>query len=240
MKLTIGSYNIAATSKAGYRSELIAADILEQKPDIVGLQEVDRFATRSHYHDIMKELSEETGYPYFFFAHAIDLGGDEATYGQKGEYGLGILSKYPMLSTDSMPLYSGTREQRILAHAEIDVNGTRVHFFNTHLSFEEEAIRTRQLEIVREHIADYENCILTGDFNVRLLTELEALSCVRVTVDESNPLTTFIPNVGAVGTKSIDNICFSDAFSLEESGVYDQGHSDHKMLIAKLSYCPKQ
>lgn len=234
MELTIGSYNIAATSKVGYDPDVIARDILDQELDIVGLQEVDRLATRSKYHDIMKELSEETGYEYYYFARAIYLAGDEETYGQQGEYGLGILSKYPIVSGDMIRLDSGSREQRILAHAEIDVNGTTVHFFNTHLSFEDDAIRARQLEQIDMHIADYDNRILTGDFNVRSTEELEALYSMRVTVDEDNPLETYIPDDWDTGC--LDNVCYSRDFSLEESHVYDKGHSDHKLLVATLSH----
>ena len=233
MELKIGSYNIAAMSKCGHNPTLIAGDILKQELDIVGLQEVDRLAARSRYLDMMKALSEETGYQYYYFAHAIDLPGDEATYGQKGEYGLGILSKYPIVAADHIRLNSGTREQRILAHAEIDVDGTTVHFFNTHLSYEDNAIRAAQLEVVNRHIAACEPRILTGDFNVRSLRELEALSSVRRAVNEENPLKTYLTDDWESG--NLDNICFSHDFALKESHLHDQIHSDHVLLIATLT-----
>ncbi len=63
--LRIVSYNITYGREIiDYDMKKIADDILELNPDIVGLQEVDRFAKRTNFMDTIKLLSKYTGYPY--------------------------------------------------------------------------------------------------------------------------------------------------------------------------------
>ncbi|MGU3470224.1 endonuclease/exonuclease/phosphatase family protein [Paenibacillus sp. D51F] len=65
-----------------------AAVIAGAGPDIVFLQEVDRFVSRSGGVDQMMRLAELTGLSHVQFGRSIDLEG--------GEYGNGILSRYPL------------------------------------------------------------------------------------------------------------------------------------------------
>ena len=104
LTLRIGSYNIANGRQVAHAMRVIAEDILTQDLDIVGIQEVDRFAKRSGYIDTMKLLSKYTGYEYYYYTKTINIAGDEAKYGQQGEYGTGILSKYPILESESTML----------------------------------------------------------------------------------------------------------------------------------------
>jgi endonuclease/exonuclease/phosphatase family metal-dependent hydrolase len=180
----------------------------------------------------MKELSRLTGYEYYYYTVAINIGGDEATYGQKGEYGTGILSKYPIKSGEDYKLNSQGYEQRMLGHAEIEVGGKTLHFFNTHLSWETDSVRAAQFKQVDEITGEYDYVILTGDFNQRSLSEGEGFSYLYPTNCEDNPLETYKGTDW--NTLCIDNILYTQDFKLLDSKVVDNNHSDHCLLVAEF------
>jgi endonuclease/exonuclease/phosphatase family metal-dependent hydrolase len=98
----------------------IAKVIADSKPDIVALQEVDVHTDRSgktlHQAEELARLSGMKS----FFAKGIDYGG--------GEYGVAILSRYPILETNRYPLttVAGTNgEPRVLATALLQLPGNR-------------------------------------------------------------------------------------------------------------------
>lgn len=98
----------------------IAKVIADTKPDIVALQEVDVHTDRSgktlHQAEELARLSGMKA----FFAKGIDYGG--------GEYGVAILSRYPVLETNRYPLttVAGTNgEPRVLATALLQLPGNR-------------------------------------------------------------------------------------------------------------------
>lgn len=229
--LRIGTFNIANGRQVNHDMKKIADDILAVDLDIVGLQEVDRFASRSKFIDTLKLLSEYTGYKYYYYTKAIKLSGDPATYGQDGEYGTGILSKYPIIETKSTKLESGDKEQRMLGYAKIDVDGYIINFYNTHLSHDSKAIRLTQIDILENTLKNEEYCFLTGDFNVEELSEYIMIPSLNTTCNESNALPTF-----ASSKKTIDNILFSDEFTLVTSKVRINNHSDHYMLYADFTF----
>ena len=232
MTLKIGSYNIANGSRVGHDLKKIADDILAMDLDIVGLQEVDKFASRSQYLDTMKKLSELTGYEYYYYTVAINIGGDEAKYGQPGEYGTGILSRYPITSGEDYKLNSQGHEQRMLGHATIEVAGKTIHFFNTHLSWENDSVRAGQFKQIDQITGEYDYVILTGDFNQRSLEEGQSFSYLYPTNSEDNPLETYKGTDW--NTLCIDNILYTQEFKLIDSKVVDNNHSDHCLLVAVL------
>ncbi|MBE6762771.1 MAG: endonuclease/exonuclease/phosphatase family protein [Ruminococcaceae bacterium] len=232
LTLRIGSYNIKNGELVNHEFKAIADDILSKDLDIVGLQEVDKFCVRSKFADTMELLKEYTGMQYYAYFKCIDLYGDEDTYGEGGAYGTAILSKYPITETDEIELNNGkTVERRLLTHAAIDVDGTVVNFYNTHLTIASDAIRQSEFRIVANTVKDKENCILVGDFNVDSYGEFEVLKPLTYI---NNPETDFITH--PEGDRKIDNICFSSEFSLAEDayGLLENHHSDHVMLYAEL------
>lgn len=228
--LRVGSYNIANGKVVSHSMQIIANDILSLDLDIIGIQEVDRLATRSGYIDTMAELAKYTGYKYYYYTKAINIAGDVATYGQEGEYGTGILSKYPITFSESKKLESGGKEQRMLSHVKIDVDGVEINFYNTHLSYENSSLRKTQFEQLAETLKNEKLCFLTGDFNISSFGEFYVIKNLKMTNNHKNVLITFPSS-----QKYLDNILYSSEFTLKDSGVLDETHSDHKLLYAEFS-----
>jgi endonuclease/exonuclease/phosphatase family metal-dependent hydrolase len=128
--LKVMSYNIHHAnppSKVGLIDlDAIAAVINKEKPDLVGLQEVDRFTKRSGNIDEAKILAEKTGLHYQFFK-AIDYDG--------GDYGVAILSRFPISNPAGFALPQVTKgEPRVLSYVDVTLpNKTILTFSNTHL-----------------------------------------------------------------------------------------------------------
>ncbi len=228
-KLKIGSYNIANGREINWDFKLIADDIIENGLDIVGIQEVDQFCNRSKKSDTMARLQEYTGMQYYAFFRCINYDG--------GEYGTAILSKYPILETKEIELNDGSSvERRLLTYAKIDVEGTEINFFNTHLTIASDSIRADEFKIVSDNVKNVENCILVGDFNVDGYEEFEILKPLSYI---NTPETAYITH--PEGDRKIDNICFSSEFTLVEGGhgIFQKNHSDHVLLYAEFEYIAK-
>ena len=225
--LNIGSYNIA-NGKNSSHIKKIGEDIKDRGLDIVGLQEVDQIVMRTKRMDSMKLLSESSGLPYYTFFKAIDL--------QGGEYGVGILSKYPIVETHRTELYSGGEEQRVLGHAVIDVDGTLINFLVTHLSFEAKSLRDVQFAAIAEKVSGLDNFIITGDFNTSDFAEYAPIKNSDMVNSSKYSIVTF-PNPDP--KSSIDNIVFSkDNWKFERPKVRANGNSDHCLLYATGTFDP--
>ncbi len=220
MKLRIVSYNIRNGHDVHHDMSLLAADLLAVQADIVGLQEVDVGTARVGGRDTLAELAEAAGFAHYRFCRAIDFAG--------GEYGTAILSRYPILSFTVTELPSeGAREARAVGHAVLDVDGVRVDFLNTHLSYESAALRMPQFDAIAALTHTLPDWILTGDFNTADLDCFAALGAASL----ANPgkYATF-PESG----EGIDNILCSAPWQMTATGTMQNHHSDHLLLWAEL------
>ena len=220
MTLRIGSYNIKHAADASLNLKTIAKVITDANLDIVGIQEVDYRTKRSNGIDQPRMLADAAGMPYYVFVRGIDY--------QGGEYGTLILSKYPIISSEVIPLESWDKEGRALGHAVIDVNGFQFDFFNTHLSYEDTSLRKLQFFEVSEKTDLCKNFILTGDFNTADFTEFTILGGNLI-----NNNTRKYPTFPG-GNSAIDNIVYSDCFKEIASGTVTKSYSDHYMLWAEF------
>jgi endonuclease/exonuclease/phosphatase family metal-dependent hydrolase len=81
--------------------------------------------------------------------------------GGGGSQGTLILSRLPIVSS-STAIFEGAS----MAHAQIDVGGVRVHFFDVHLEYYDTSKRTRQLYAMMDWARGYGGPrIVGGDFN---------------------------------------------------------------------------
>ena len=228
-KLKIGSYNIANGREVKWDFKKIADDIMEKDLDIVGLQEIDQFCKRSLSSDTMRLLSIHTGMKYYTFFKCIKYDG--------GEYGTAILSKYPIVKSDEVELNDGTQvERRLLTHAEIDVDGTVINFYNTHLSLKDD-FRAKEFGIIAEQLKNVPKVILTGDFNVDGYEEFETLAPLSYINNTETQYITFPSS-----KLKIDNIFYSLEFTENEEfqGILQNNHSDHVMLYSEFEFIPEK
>ncbi len=136
----------------------IAEVINQQRPDLVGLQEVDRGVERTQRIDEIAELAKLTRMDYAF---AFNL-----KY-QGGQYGVAILSRAPILATDHH-LYLNTREaeRRGFIRAEVRIGGHLINFVTTHLDYQYEDGRVFEAKQLLAAMKDVKApLIIVGDFN---------------------------------------------------------------------------
>lgn len=181
-KLTVITYNIhhgAPENSEVVNLENIANTIKQKNPDLVALQEVDVNVPRSGKVDQAKKLAELLNMNYYF-SKSLDYNG--------GEYGVAILSKFPISNTRRLELPMPVAgEKRTVAMATIDLgNGKTLEFASTHLDLNVPN-RTAQATFLNELSVQLNKPIMIGgDYNAESnsveLTELRkqyTLSCVN-------------------------------------------------------------
>jgi endonuclease/exonuclease/phosphatase family metal-dependent hydrolase len=132
--------------------------IKESKADLIALQEVDVNTKRSGATvNQVEELAKLTGMHYFF-AKAINL--------QDGEYGVAILSKYPIKETFRIELPNPGRELRVVAGVKVELpNKKEIIFLSTNIDTQH-ANAIKQAEGLIEVASGTKlPLILAGDFN---------------------------------------------------------------------------
>ncbi len=234
-KIRIMTYNIHHAnppSKVGIIDlDAIAEVIKRENPDVVGLQEVDRFTKRSGNIDEAKLLAEKTGMSFQFFK-AIDHDG--------GDYGLAILSKFPITNGAKLALPQVAKgEPRILSYASILLpNKTSFIFANTHLdATRPDSNRVAQMKgILAELSKNKMPVVLVGDLNceakaepIKLMDQQFTRSCLA----NCGPT---IPQ--DVPRKTIDYIALKNAnWSVVSHQVVPEVYaSDHRPVVVYYQY----
>lgn len=122
-------------------------------PDLVSLQEVDvHWAERSGFVDQASELGNRL-HMQVRFARIYHLPGTGSAQPPR-EFGVALLSRYPIIAwrNDTLTRLSTQEKEPVptpmpgLLEAEVDVNGTTVRVFNTHLDYRSDP-RVRQQQI---------------------------------------------------------------------------------------------
>lgn len=229
MKLKIATYNIANGYWCGHDMQKLADDILAVSPDIIGLQEVDRFCKRSKYIDTVKLLSELAGYQYTHYTKNINLIGKKEVYGCDGEYGTAVFSKYPILCAESVMLDSADFEQRGYSKLKINFNESELLFINTHLTYENSEKRKEQLVHLGEVLKNETSFFLTGDFNTENFDDFKPITNGNLINNEATRFETFPSSKSA-----IDNIVYSNDFKPVSAATLPSDASDHIMLFAEF------
>jgi len=233
-ELKIMSYNIHHANPPS-RPDFIDVDAIakvinNQKPDIVALQEVDVNTRRSGVNEA-SALAEKTKMN-LYFAKAIDHDG--------GDYGVAILSRYPLSGgvTHKLPTAAGTNgEPRVLATANITVNGKTVIIACTHLDAQRsDTNRLLQINAIVEILGKENNpVILAGDLNSDPGKPV-------INILDQHFLRTCTQNCGftipvEIPKKTIDFIAVKPAgsFSILSHQVIDEKYaSDHLPVIASI------
>lgn len=160
-EIRVLSYNIHHGEGTDGKVDLdrIAAIMKKLKPDIIALQEVDRYLPRSGNVDQASVLAELMGM-HVAFGKAISLAG--------GEYGVATLSRFPITSSETILLPRAVRgEQRVLLTTQIAPPGNMppITFTGTHLEVNPKFIQADQVNTIIERYGTHDPFILAGDMN---------------------------------------------------------------------------
>ncbi len=209
----------------------IAKVINDAQADLVALQEVDINTERSGKgKNQARELAQLTGM-HFFFAKAIDH--------QGGDYGVAVLSKFPVLDSLHLPLPlpEGVQgEPRTVAAVKVRIpGGKEIWFASTHLDLKEET-RLFQSDIIIRRLGGLkEPVILAGDFNAapgsRVISLLDG-TFTRTCINDCLPTS---PNINP--RRTIDFIMFTHPEHIRavKTSVPNETYaSDHLPVVAEL------
>lgn len=235
--LKVMSYNVHhcnPPSKPGFIDIDAVANVIKRaSPDLVALQEIDMNVARSGSVNQAIEITRKAGYHSFYFAKALDYDG--------GQYGVMILSKYPLSDgvTYRLPTEQSTKgEPRVLALITVNLpGGKKIKFGSTHLDAQQLPVnRLLQVkEITRITGAESLPIVLAGDFNaeetsevINILDDQFVRTCKNCspTIPETNPV------------KAIDFIAFkkgSGFSSISHRVVQETYASDHLPVVAELT-----
>ena len=232
LSVKVMTYNIhhAAGEDGVIDIQRIADVIVDAGPDLVSLQEVDRFVERTARADQPKELEELTGM-YMAFGFAINY--------QGGDFGNVILSKYPLKDVTMHPLPGEPGEDRTLMEASILLPGhsTPINFLATHLDTYTEP-RTESIPLILDVLSgtDDQLYILAGDLNDAPGSPvMDSLSQRFISAAPPNLFTFPSSNPD----RQIDHILYTptEGWSVTAAEVIDEPvASDHAPLVATFVY----
>ncbi len=202
----------------------IAAVIKDSGAEIIALQEVERFSIRTGFRDQIKYIADKLSMQYAFGKSLNIL---------NGEYGNGILSKYPIEEYEVNELPS-EGEQRTLLKAGLNINGRRISIYNTHLGLNQSE-RNGQIEEIVKLVEADKYFVITGDFNTK--------------ADKLGPITESYIDCASFGDnynratfeedglkERIDYIFASGEFEIKAYDVPVSEASDHYPVISILKF----
>lgn len=227
--LRVMTFNIQSGRKG---LDKVAALINEAHPDVVALQEVDRFTARAGGRDQLAELSERTGMKYSAFFKTTSF------YG--GDYGIAILSKYPLSDADQRGLPTELSEPRAVGRALIHTPDSELMVYVTHLSNlpTRSKLRVQQTKTITNWMAsDAHARVLMGDFN-----DSEGSSPVKAV---SNVMTEAFAKAGRgpsatfpfpiIPDARLDYVFASTELQATDAYVIRKVASDHYPMVADFS-----
>lgn len=228
MTLKVMTYNIQSCHNLNheYVPDSTIETIINERPDIIGINEMDYMNERNNFTDMPKIMAERVGYDYYF-GKSIDYRG--------GGYGNMIMSRFPMKSVENVRIPEAiisdrnrTYENRAIIKVLIDIGGIDVTVLVSHygLSVPERINAVNKtLELI-----DDKPLIFMGDLNCTPDSD-ELRPIFNVLSDETVELTHPSDNP----KKKIDYIFTSSHFKVESAYVLDTQVSDHKPLIKSLN-----
>lgn len=219
MEIKVMTYNIHHARGLDNRVSLkrIAEVIKGEDPDLVGINEVDRFNIRSFFLNQPQILARLVDM-HCFFGHNLKI--------WFAKYGNVVLSKMNIPQAENI-LHPSSGEQRGFIKANIDFWGTKIKFITSHFGLSREE-RLKQIAKIAETIRmSRRPVILTGDFNC----SLEELSPLLEFMKTSGEALTFPANAPR---DKIDHILCTHHFDILDSYTVDSVASDHLPLVARL------
>ena len=210
--------------------DAVADTIKRMDPDVIGLNEIRGVGAGEGYDNQTARLADRANYPYCYFARAIDFA--------DGPYGNAILSRYPIISAQTVLIpdpevhaYKGYYETRCVLKATLDVPGglqVCVSHFGLNLDEKENAVRTAL------SLAEDSRFLLMGDFNAT--PEDPVLAPLKARLQEteamlSGPRETYPSDAPRA---KIDYIFASPDVDILSAEVLPFETSDHRPLMTHI------
>lgn len=141
---------------AGFSMDRLAQLILSANADVALLQEVDRDRPRSFGVDMPLALARATGMEVAYGLN-VRLGP------RRGVSGVATLSRFAITdqSNTYLPSQGGTKQRGVL-RTDLDVDGTTVSVFNTHLEPGAPTLRLRQMTTTMAVLSATEHPVIVG------------------------------------------------------------------------------
>lgn len=239
MHIRLLTYNIFSCRnlQRAYDIEGKIKVITEADCDIVSLNEVHQGTRHSGFTSQTAIIADRAGYPYRYFARAIEHDG--------GEYGIALLSRYPIVSvrtvpTPETPPREGLKlEPRVHIDAVADVKGIPVRVLVSHYGLSEPEQRRGVADTIRLAAQPYREknipVIFMGDLN-----NIAASEPLRPLFERFTDTGELLGPEGLTypsyaPERKIDYIFVSRDFKTEECRVIESLSSDHKPLSAVVS-----
>lgn len=234
-------YNIhAGKDSAGAGNlERVAGLIASTRADLVLLQEVDRDTVRSGRVDQLAELERRTGL-HGIFGKSLDY--------QGGEYGIAVLSRWPITASEVVPLRvdppqeraDGSVEPRIALIVETQPPFGTLRAVNTHLdASRRDVYRLQEVATLLETLQSWRDgalLLVGGDFNAEpgsgvheRLSEA-GLHDAWASCGRGDGLT--FP--AAAPVKRIDYGFLADPALCRSASVLESAASDHRPLLVEI------
>lgn len=191
--------------------------------DIIALQEVERYSIRTGFQDQIKKLSEDAGLNYAY-GKSLNL--------LNGEYGNGLLSKYPIQEYEVVPLPSYS-EQRTLLKAIINIDGYTLAVYNTHLGLKEGERKEQTeyiLQLLSKETLDY---VLMGDMNSKSSKLANFGDKLQDAAQGSDKVEQSTFSEGEVQAR-IDYIYTASGLKTRSYDVISSEASDHDPVVCEL------
>lgn len=224
MKLKIMTYNVHSCIDINKKKSLdrIAELVRVEKPDVIGLNEIESYSYRTGFVNQPRKLARLTDTNYHF--------GPTLKLGPVGFFGNGVLSGRELYNVQNLPL-PGNREPRRCLKVWLDSPGGPVTVLVTHLGLAGGERKKQLAELVKIIEACRGPLILMGDFNCKA-EELGPLLSVLIDTGSNQPDNPTYPAWGA--EHRIDYIFTSDHFKCLEHYVVKSDASDHLPVAALL------
>ncbi len=228
------TYNIQSGRDAYKNLDLSASEntIREFSPDILALNEVRMKTLDVGDTEQAKVLAENLSMHYYF-AKAIDYNG--------GEYGIALLSRFPIVRAEGIPVpplpeekREKRYEDRVLLKAELDVNGKTVFVFVSHFGLSN-AERESATALFETEIAKIEApAVFMGDLNMK--PEDALVGRIKKYLTDLSENESFMTHHTLTLEDRIDYIFASNHFSCEKIFSPFSLASDHLPIVADVDF----
>jgi endonuclease/exonuclease/phosphatase family metal-dependent hydrolase len=220
-----------ATTNGDFDLDAIGKVIIDAKPDLVALQEVDFKTNRAKRYDLVTELGWRAKLQGLF-GRAMPYDG--------GEYGEGVLSGYTLLSSTnySLPHSPGNEPRAALAITTKLPSGDTITFIGTHLDhLKDETDRLAQAKALNQIFRNHPHpMILAGDLNdVPQSQPMDVLESFWTASYHGEAVAPTYPSDGP--SKKIDYVMFYPKQRwqvLERRVICDEIASDHCGYLVTL------